>query len=168
MFKKIFAYLFISCACSSMVIDKTHANQELHITNDNIDKDFYNSQPANEGKYSNVSFNGVEINSNFVEQFKKFLPYGCEELSFEGCSLKDGVKFYNLFSSGGYYVKHLAITSCDLTVDDADFIISYLYCYLVNSIDFSNNDKLQEDKERFQEILNTSITSPCYGIKVIL
>lgn len=104
-----------------------------------------------------VTFRRMEINEEFVNKFWELFSAGVDKLSFENCHTANGYTFSYLFDSL-YQVVNLKIIDCELSIEDADTILSLVSPYVIRTIDFSENRFSKRDAS-FKDMIERWITN---------
>ena len=87
---------------------------------------------------NSVTFREIEVSEEFIDKFGELFSNGVNKLSFKRCHTVSGYTFSYLFDSL-YQVVNLEIIDCELTIEDADTILSLISPYVIRTIDFSGN-----------------------------
>lgn len=116
--------------------EQAQYSTSMTFTAKDIEK-FYKLSEEAAQKLESVTFEGVDIDQKFVDQFWNVFPRGVSKLRFDECALK-GKQFSDLFD-GEYYVVDLCIRSDTLTNDDIDSIFCMLSPYSVKKLEFDSS-----------------------------
>lgn len=137
----------------SLPVTKKEIDEVMHILEKN---DFLAISPEEAREIKSISFEGIEIDSAFVEEFYSKMYHHFDNLSFKNCTLTEGRSFSDLFDSE-YPVVNFEIVNCGISIEDAGTVLSLINPYLVKRINLSGNG-FEEQRSLFErEILKKRV-----------
>jgi hypothetical protein len=102
-----------------------------------------------------ISFNGVEIDSDFTSHFSQVMNHHIDSLIFDSCRLAMSSNYSGLIDYDQPIVD-LAIVDCNIVFEDLKEVLLRISPYTVRRINLSNNG-FMHDAKAFEQLLEDRV-----------